>query len=568
MIRLALAQIASSVGDLSGNTRLILSVTDEALQAGADLIAFPELALPGYPPEDLLLRKDFLADQLRALDEIASRVDRMAVIVGFVEVDAGSLYNAAAVIQGRKVQGIYRKHHLPNYGVFDEKRYFQEGAGLLLGSIGGETFGVTICEDLWESDGPHRACVDAGASLVVNINASPYHMGKGTERQNLLASRAREHGVTFAYVNTVGGQDELVFDGQSCVVDAEGRTVTRAMQFEQELLVVDLDLGSTRSQANGAAGGGEALTIINLAPSSSEFKPVMDVRIASELAPEAEAYAALVLGVRDYLRKNGFSEAIVGLSGGIDSALTAAIAVDALGAVNVLGVSNPSEYTSARSRGLAEELSSRLGIRLLTIPIDVPFEVLKQSLKDAFAGTEEDVTEENMQARLRGLIWMAISNKTGRIVLSTGNKSEMAVGYATLYGDMAGGLAVLKDIPKSLVYRLARWRNTLKEVIPEAIIDRPPTAELRHDQLDTDSLPPYEVLDPILESYVEDDRSIDEIVAMGFDRGEVARIAKMVDMAEYKRRQAPPGIKITDRAFGRDRRLPISNRYRPWSETP
>lgn len=568
MIRLALAQIASSVGDLSGNTRLILSVTDEALQAGADLIAFPELALPGYPPEDLLLRKDFLADQLRALDEIASRVDRMAVIVGFVEVDAGSLYNAAAVIQGRKVQGIYRKHHLPNYGVFDEKRYFQEGAGLLLGSIGGETFGVTICEDLWESDGPHRACVDAGASLVVNINASPYHMGKGTERQNLLASRAREHGVTFAYVNTVGGQDELVFDGQSCVVDAEGRTVTRAMQFEQELLVVDLDLGSTRSQANGAAGGGEALTIINLAPSSSEFKPVMDVRIASELAPEAEAYAALVLGVRDYLRKNGFSEAIVGLSGGIDSALTAAIAVDALGAVNVLGVSNPSEYTSARSRGLAEELSSRLGIRLLTIPIDVPFEVLKHSLKDAFAGTEEDVTEENMQARLRGLIWMAISNKTGRIVLSTGNKSEMAVGYATLYGDMAGGLAVLKDIPKSLVYRLARWRNTLKEVIPEAIIDRPPTAELRHDQLDTDSLPPYEVLDPILESYVEDDRSIDEIVAMGFDRGEVARIAKMVDMAEYKRRQAPPGIKITDRAFGRDRRLPISNRYRPWSETP
>lgn len=568
MIRLALAQIASSVGDLSGNTRLILSVTDEALQAGADLIAFPELALPGYPPEDLLLRKDFLADQLRALDEIASRVDRMAVIVGFVEVDAGSLYNAAAVIQDRKIQGIYRKHHLPNYGVFDEKRYFQEGAGLLLGSIGGETFGVTICEDLWESDGPHRACVDAGASLVVNINASPYHMGKGTERQNLLASRAREHGVTFAYVNTVGGQDELVFDGQSCVVDAEGRTVTRAVQFEQELLVVDLDLGSTRSQANGAAGGGEALTIINLAPSSSEFKPVMDVRIASELAPEAEAYAALVLGVRDYLRKNGFSEAIVGLSGGIDSALTAAIAVDALGAVNVLGVSNPSEYTSARSRGLAEELSSRLGIRLLTIPIDVPFEVLKQSLKDAFAGTEEDVTEENMQARLRGLIWMAISNKTGRIVLSTGNKSEMAVGYATLYGDMAGGLAVLKDIPKSLVYRLARWRNTLKEVIPEAIIDRPPTAELRHDQLDTDSLPPYEVLDPILESYVEDDRSIDEIVAMGFDRGEVARIAKMVDMAEYKRRQAPPGIKITDRAFGRDRRLPISNRYRPWSETP
>lgn len=566
MLRLALAQIASSVGDLSGNTRLILSVTDEALKAGADLVAFPELALPGYPPEDLLLRKDFLVDQLRALHEIAAQVNEVAVIVGFVEVEGKSLYNAAAVIQDRKVQGIYRKHHLPNYGVFDERRYFQEGTGVLLGSIGGESFGVTICEDLWEADGPHRACVDAGAKFVVNINASPYHMGKGRERQELLAVRAREHGVPFAYVNTVGGQDELVFDGQSSVVNGEGSTIARAMQFEQELLVMDLDLGSAGSrQANRGAGGGEALTILNLTP-SSKFKPGLDVRIASELAPEAEAYAALVVGVRDYLRKNGFSEAIVGLSGGIDSALTAAIAVDALGAVNVLGVSNPSEYTSSRSRGLAAELASKLGIRLLTIPIEAPFEVLKDSLSDAFQGAEEDVTEENMQARLRGLIWMAISNKTGRIVLSTGNKSEMAVGYATLYGDMAGGLAVLKDIPKTLVYRLARWRNTLKEVIPVAIIDRPPTAELRHDQLDTDSLPPYEVLDPILEAYVEDDLSIDEIAARGFDREEVARIAKMVDKAEYKRRQAPPGIKITDRAFGRDRRLPISNLYRPWSE--
>ncbi len=561
MIRIALAQVNPTVGDLDGNRGIVQDAIEQAKASGAGLVAFPELVITGYPPEDLLLKRSFVDDNLAVLSEIGSSTSAIVAVVGFVDSEAGRLYNAAAVIADGQVRGVYRKHHLPNYGVFDEHRYFQPGDGLLLGQIGDLVFGVTVCEDLWADDGPHAGAASAGASLIININGSPYHMGKGAQRHALLRERAIKHGVTIAYVNAVGGQDELVFDGQSLVISPQGELLARAVQFKEELLLVDLDETRTPS-ASGRTPAKEGLLLIKLPNPGAVAAALLVSAKAPELGEEAEVWGALVTGVRDYLRKNSFQRAVLGISGGVDSALTAAIGAEALGPEHLLGIFNPSEFTSRQSYEDAEALAKNLRIELVTLPIDDAYQSMRKTLDPIFAGTAEDVAEENLQSRVRGNLWMAITNKFGGIVLSTGNKSEMAVGYATLYGDMAGGFAVLKDIPKTLVYRLARWRNEQSPIIPQRIIERAPTAELRADQLDSDSLPPYEILDPILEAYVEDDLSLDEIVAKGFDESTVHRVAMMVDRAEYKRRQAPPGIKITERAFGRDRRLPITNRYR------
>ena len=534
-LRLALAQLNLTVGDLDGNRDRIVAAIGEARARGAGLVALPELAVTGYPPEDLVLRPSFVADNLAILRAIAPAATGVKAVVGFVDRVADQLFNAAAVLAGGRVEAVYHKHLLPNYGVFDERRYFAPGHSTVVTEVDGTRIGVTVCEDLWSPDGPHAACAAAGAQVIVNINGSPYQRGKGRQRQDLLRTRARECAAAFAYVNLVGGQDELVFDGQSLAVGADGTLLARAAQFAEELLVTDLP-----------AGPGDCL--------------------AAEMPDAEEVYAALVLGVRDYLGKNGFTAACVGLSGGIDSSLTAAIAADALGPDNVLGVLMPSGFTSAESTEYAEGLAANLGIASLTLPITGPYEALAVTLDPVIGQPSPDeigLTQENLQSRIRGTLLMAISNQTGRIVLSTGNKSEMSTGYATLYGDMAGGLAVLKDVPKTLVYELSRWRNTRSPALPEGVLTRPPTAELRPDQLDADSLPPYEILDPILEAFVEEDASPEEIVARGFAEDTVARVVAMVERAEYKRRQAPPGVKITGRAFGRDRRPPITNRYAP-----
>ncbi len=575
MVRIALAQINPTIGDLPGNTALVQRYVEQAKAAGADVVAFPEMVVTGYPPDDLLLKKSFIADSNAALETIASTTTGIAAVIGFVDHNNDRLYNAAALISDGRIAGIYRKHHLPNYGVFDERRFFSSGDEIVLAEIDGLTFGVTICEDLWLESGPHVDCAIAGAQLVINLNASPYHAGKGGERLSLLSRRARRNGIALAYVNCVGGADEVIFDGQSSVVSPEGTLIARAGQFCEELLVFDIDpegetpAGGEERDDSPAAGRqaalGDAGTVVVV---SLNWHPEPDPdpvtpRIAPELDAAGEVYGALVLGVRDYMAKNGFQQAMVGISGGIDSALTAAIAVDAIGAQNVLGLSNPSEFTSSQSIQDAKQLSESLGFKLITMPIGLPLAAMRRTLEEDFAGSEYSVADQNLQARIRGNLWMYVSNQTGRLLLSTGNKSEMAVGYATLYGDMAGGFAVLKDVPKTLVYRLSEWRNRQGEAIPPAIIERPPTAELAPGQLDTDSLPPYEVLDPILKEYVENHLGIDEIAALGFDRAMVKRIAQMVDRAEYKRRQSAPGIKVTSRAFGRDRRLPITNRYLP-----
>jgi NAD+ synthase (glutamine-hydrolysing) len=567
MARIALAQVNPTVGDIEGNRLLVERWVARARESGADLVAFPELVITGYPPEDLVLKPSFVRENLEAVESLAKTVDGIAAVVGFIHKDGESAYNAAALIAGGEVVGVYHKKRLPNYGVFDEERYFRRGDGILVAKVGDSLIGVTICEDLWTDSGAVRACVAAGASLVVNINGSPYHRGKGGERLDLLQRRAREAGVMIAYVNMVGGQDELVFDGQSLVVAPDGEVLARAKQFEEELLVFDFEPPEKELTVEGRTGGEEALRIVDAGAASS---PRLKIKtsVVPELDSAEEVYSALVLGVRDYIRKNGFDEALVGISGGVDSALTAAVAVDAIGADNVLGVSNPSEFTSAQSVRDAETLASNLGIKLVVLPIDEARDAVQRALGPVFAGMEWGVAEENLQSRLRGLLWMAISNKSEqtahrRIVLSTGNKSEIATGYATLYGDMAGGFAVLKDAPKTLVYELARWRNREGEVIPESILERAPSAELRPEQLDTDSLPPYEKLDPILEAYVEEHRSVEEMVEAGFDAEMVRRVVALVDRAEYKRRQAPPGVKITKRAFGRDWRLPITNRFKP-----
>jgi NAD+ synthase (glutamine-hydrolysing) len=535
-LRVGLAQINVTVGELDGNVAKILEYAARAREQGCAVVAFPELAVTGYPPEDLLLRRSFIADNLAALQRIVEGAPKgIAVVTGFVDRDDNAIYNAAAVIHDGRLAGVFRKHLLPNYGVFDEKRYFQAGSEAPLFEIAGVRAGVTVCEDIWFADGPHHTEALAGAEVILNINGSPYHMGKGHDRETMLASRASDDAVIVCYVNMVGGQDELVFDGGSLVFDERGALIARASQFEEELLVCDL---------------GE--------------RPTIERRVAEPLSPEAEVYAALVSGTRDYVRKIGYENVVVGLSGGVDSTIVAAIAVDALGAEHVKGVAMPSRYSSEGSVADAKRVAESLGIDLQIIPIEPAHAAFLEMLERPFQGTEPGTAEENVQARIRGNLLMALSNKFGWLVLTTGNKSEYATGYCTLYGDMAGGYAVIKDVPKTLIYRLAEHRNRAagRELIPRTVIGKPPSAELRPNQLDVDTLPPYEKLDPILEAYVEDDRSLDEIVAMGHDEALVRRVMQMVDRNEYKRRQAPPGVKITPRAFGRDRRLPIANHYR------
>jgi NAD+ synthase (glutamine-hydrolysing) len=572
-IRVALAQIDTTVGDLAGNTAKIVDYIGRARALGGDVVAFPELAVTGYPPEDLVLRRSFVADNLRALDDIVARTQGITAVVGFVDMN-DDIYNAAAVAHDGRLVYRYHKQYLPNYGVFDEDRYFQRGHESPVFVIAGIDVGVNICEDIWYPDGPTRAQAHAGADVIININASPYHRAKGAFRENMISTRASDNAVAVCHVNMVGGQDELVFDGHSTVFDERGDLVARAPQFREELLVVDVDVeGVLQTRLHDprhrkerrdlqVAGGGAKMRISERAVEDS--RPAVQHTIAPLLAPEAEVWEALVLGVRDYAGKTGFRDVVLGLSGGVDSSLVAAIAVDALGADHVIGVSMPSRFSSEGSRSDAAALAETLGIRMLTVPIEAPFTATLDALAGPFADTQFGLAEENLQARIRGNLLMALSNKFGWLVLTTGNKSEMATGYSTLYGDMAGGFAVIKDVPKTLVWDLARYRNARagRELIPRAVIDKPPSAELRPDQLDTDSLPEYAVLDPILKAYVEEDRSVDEIVALGADAALVERVVRMVDRNEYKRRQAPPGIKITPRAFGRDRRLPIANRYR------
>lgn len=574
-LRIALAQLNLTVGDLSGNSARIIAMIAEARAGGARVVVFPELAVTGYPPEDLLLKPSFLAGNLRQLREIAAQTRGIVAVVGFVDV-AEDIYNAAAVLADGEWVGTYHKRYLPNYGVFDEDRYFMAGDTAPVFRFGEVPVGITICEDIWYPVGPATLQGLAGARLILNLNASPYHRDKWQTRERMLATRAMDNDLYVAYVNLVGGQDELVFDGGSVIFDPSGHVVARAPLFTEQLLFADLDLGAVlrdrlhdplrRKERLLSELPAEGVPTIPVPPFPLATGPVPALppaAIAPPLDPLAEVYGALVLGTRDYVRKNGFARVVLGLSGGIDSALVAAIAVDALGADAVTGVSMPSRYSSSGSKDDARELAEHLGIRYLTIPIEETHAAALEMLHEAFAGTEFGLAEENLQARIRGNILMALSNKFGSLVLTTGNKSEMSVGYATLYGDMAGGFAVIKDVPKTLVFALATWRNEQGgEVIPAATIQKPPSAELRPDQVDTDSLPPYDVLDPILKAYVEDDRSAAEIVAGGADPDLVARVIRMVDLNEYKRRQAAPGIKITARAFGRDRRLPITNRFR------
>lgn len=565
MIRLALAQVNPTIGDLEGNASIVTRAISDAMAQGADVVAFPELVITGYPPDDLLLSPAFIADSKQALEHAAKATDGITAIVGCIDQSEGRLYSAAAFLTRGRVQAVYHKHHLPNYGVFDERRFFSRGSEVMLGSIDAVTFGVTVCEDLWKRNGPHRGCAAAGASLVININASPYHAGKGRQRLDMLSQRARENGLAIAYVNCVGGADEVVFDGQSCIVNADGTLAARAPQFAEDLLTFDYDPESApagEEMTNLSPFEPETVAVVNLAQAEHAPQAPLQANIAEEMPPAEEVYTALVTGVRDYLHKNSFRQAIVGLSGGIDSALTAAIAVDALGAQNVLGISNPSEFTSAQSIQTTKQLAHNLAIEVTTMPIGGALEAMRNTLKVDFPQDSPGVADQNLQARIRGTLWMAVSNMTGRIVLSTGNKSELAVGYATLYGDMVGGFAPLKDVPKTLAYKLAAWRNRDAEVIPREIIQRPPTAELAPNQLDTDALPAYDILDPIVEGLIEENLSIEELVEKGFDRDVVVSVASMIDRAEYKRRQAPPGVKVTKRAFGRDRRLPITNRYK------
>ncbi|HYM16186.1 MAG TPA: NAD+ synthase [Dehalococcoidia bacterium] len=574
ILRVALAQVNTTVGDLPGNTAKIIEWTQRARALGADLVAFPELAVTGYPPEDLVLRRSFIEDNLAALDEIARATTGIVSIVGFVDAN-DDIYNAAAVISGGKLVHRYHKQFLPNYGVFDEDRYFQRGFESPVFVIAGVDVGVNICEDIWYTEGPTRDQAHAGAEVVVNINGSPYSRAKGTFREGMISTRANDNGVVVCYVNAVGGQDELVFDGHSVIYDETGRLVARAAQFREELLVYDIDVeGVMQTRLHDPRHRKERLAVRQAGPPRkvpvsdaplAPDRPAISPAVAPLLDPIAEVYDALVLGVRDYIRKTGFETVLVGLSGGVDSSLVAVIAADALGPEHVVGVSMPSRFSSEGSKTDAQALAGRLGIRCLTIPIEGAFTASLDMLAGSFQDTQFGVAEENLQARIRGNVLMSLSNKFGWMALTTGNKSEMATGYSTLYGDMAGGFAVIKDVPKTLVWDLARHRNRSagRDIIPRAVIDKPPSAELRAEQLDTDTLPPYDVLDPILQAYVEDDRSVAEIVAAGYDAALVQRIVKMVDRNEYKRRQAPPGIKITPRAFGRDRRLPIANRYRP-----
>jgi NAD+ synthase (glutamine-hydrolysing) len=570
VVRIALAQTNTLVGDICGNLEKIRNGIRQAKEAEADLVVFPELSLIGYPPEDLLLKPRFAEHAEAALEELAADATDLVAIVGFPDL-SNDLYNAAAIMAEGRLAGIYRKCFLPNYGVFDEQRYFARGDEGLVIDLGGIHIGVTICEDLWYPGGPAQwAAIDGGAAIVVNLSASPYHRSKGAQRERMFATRAVDYNCYIAFCNAVGGQDELVFDGHSLLIDPRGASVTRGRQFEEDLVIADIDpmvasrrrLHDPRWRQRLQPGHGH-VSMVSVPAFSRERAPVERPALPPLLEPEAEVYRALVLGTSDYFRKNGFRRAVLGLSGGIDSALSLVVAADALGADAVTAVSMPSRYTAEMNGEDAAELVRRLGVRLIEIPIEPLVQSYTTSLATAFAGATPNVAEENIQSRVRGNLLMALSNKFGWLLITTGNKSEMSVGYATLYGDMAGGFSILKDVLKTWVYRLARWRNRHGDVIPARVIDKAPSAELREHQLDTDTLPPYDILDQILEAYVEDDRSADEIVALGFDSSLVGRVVQMVDGAEYKRRQAPPGVRISGRAFGKDRRLPITNRYKP-----
>ena len=568
-MRLALAQINSVVGDVDGNAARVVEWIEQARDANADLVLFPELVVTGYPPEDLLLRPGFVRAARRAIDGIAKSTHGITVLVGAPHLDA-DLYNACFVLAHGEVRCIYRKRYLPNYGVFDEDRYFAAGRDLILLRFGDVIVGPTICEDVWQPGPPATDLALAGAQLVANISASPFHVGKDREREEMLKVRASDNSCFVALCNAVGGQDELIFDGHSVVLDDEGVVLARAAGFEEELLVVDIDpvaavgrrLRDVRRRALARDRDRIEVTDVELAPprtQSSSLPP----RVADQLDDLEQMRAALELGLHDYVTKNGFGDVVIGLSGGIDSALTAALCVEALGPERVHGVSMPSRYSSEGTRGDAQRLAESLGIDFREISIEAMVEAYSGALAEHFSGRETDLTEENLQARIRGTLLMALSNKFGWLVIATGNKSELSVGYSTLYGDLAGGFALIKDVYKTDVFRLTRWLNERsgRELIPQTILDRAPSAELRADQLDEDSLPPYPKLDQVLEAYVELDRSREELSQDGFDPDVVERALAMIDRAEYKRRQAPPGIKITTRAFGRDRRMPITNRY-------
>src|SRR5262245_53678070 len=578
-LRLALAQIDPTVGDIEGNVRLISESIERAREGGAQVVILPELCVSGYPPEDLLLRRDFLHAVRNGLESVAAEVDGIVALVGFPErvdlpleelerfdplIDSPPrpAYNALAVVADGQVQGIYRKCDLPNYGVFDERRYFEPGAEATMIEVDGVMIGLTVCEDIWHPGFPEKDEAAAGARLIVNSSASPYHRGKGRAREGMVAERARSNGAAFALCNTVGGQDELVFDGGSVVIAADGEVLARAAEFEPEILLCDLAVPAT-SGVDGVASASGVRTLARLSSGADPMGP-LEPRLADPIpSEEAEVYAALLVGLRDYVEKNGFERVVLALSGGIDSALVALIAADALGPDRVTVVVMPSPNSTEETQEDARRIAANLGVQLIEISIEEAMEAYGDALAPAFEGAEPGLAEENIQARIRGNLVMALSNKFGWLVLTTGNKSELSVGYATLYGDMAGGFAVIKDVFKLLVYRLVRWRNERegRDLIPSSVLDRPPSAELRPEQLDEDSLPPYEVLDRILEAYVERDVGIHDLVAEGLPEETVIDVVRLVDRAEYKRRQAPPGIRVSTKAFGRDRRLPITNRF-------
>jgi len=573
-LRIGLCQINTMVGDIERNTKKILDYIAKGKKMGADLLAFPEMAVTGYPPEDLLLMPKFIEANLKAINRIAKATSSITAVVGFVD-KKGDIFNSAAILHNRKMIDVYSKTFLPNYGVFDEDRYFQPGKENFIFILRSTPIGPSICEDVWYPGDPIRTqALYGGAELIINISSSPYHAGKSAFREKMISTRASDNAAIVAYCNLVGGQDELVFDGGSMIFDQTGNLIARGKQFEEDLVLADLDMDAVFRmrlhdplfRRDKSANEKKSLKKIELPDRSSRVKrkPPIPKREVKPLARLVEIYAALVLGTGDYIRKNGFQTVLIGLSGGIDSALTATIAVDALGKKGVVGVAMPSQYSSKESMEDAKLLAKNLGIRLLTIPITEVFQAYLKTLTPSFKGLKPNVTEENIQARIRGNILMALSNKLGWLVLTTGNKSEMSVGYCTLYGDMAGGYAVLKDVPKTLVYELTKFRNKKegKDIIPRRVFTKPPSAELRPNQKDEDSLPPYPVLDPILQAYVEEDKGLEEIAKMGFKEGMIKDVINMVDRNEYKRRQSPPGVKITHRALGKDRRLPVTNKYR------
>ncbi len=568
-LRFALVQKDFTVGGISENVNKMISTINEVEKSSPDFIIFPELSLVGYPPEDLLLKHSFIKDNLEGLDKVieSTKGKSFVVIVGFVDM-VDDIYNSAAVIQDGQLLSVYHKILLPNYGVFDEKRYFAAGDKPMIVNYGGVKIGISVCEDIWVPDGPVVDEVRAGAMILVNISSSPYHLLKGMAREEMLRVRASDSRAAIVYTNSVGGQDELIFDGHSVVTNESGKIIARAPDFKESVLISDIDipnivsanLHDPRKRERGRTKPTVEFVEVNAININRD--PITPI-ISETLSFEEEIFKALTLGVKDYVKKNGFSKVLIGLSGGIDSSLVAVVAVEALGAQNVTGVLMPSMYSSASSIDDSQMLASNLGIKTYTIPISNVFSAYLEALKVAFEGTNIDVTEENLQARIRGNYLMALSNKYGWLVLTTGNKSEMSVGYATLYGDMAGGFAVIKDLYKTMVYQVARWYNSYKgkEIIPNNVFVKPPSAELRPNQTDQDSLPPYDILDKILKLYVEDDLSFEEIMERGFEKETVKKTIRLVDHNEYKRRQAPPGIKITSRAFGRDRRLPITNHY-------